>query len=140
MENGIAYKIGVPYPIEARTIEARVGGKRQLLWQRGVSFEEEITDWQENRHIAWKYLFTPESFPKGSLDDHVVIGGQYFDIEDTSYTLTPERNGTRLTVQVGTRVSTNFNWYADLCARYLIGDTAETILNFYKQRAQAIAL
>ncbi|MFZ6819434.1 hypothetical protein [Undibacterium sp. Ji22W] len=137
LKHGFAYKIGVPYPLEAWTLEARVGGKRQLLWQRGVRFEEEITEWQENRRIAWKYLFTPESFPSGSLDDHVVIGGQYFDIEDTSYTLSPEGSGTRLTVQVGTRVSTHFNWYADFCARYLVGDTAETILNFYKQRAQA---
>lgn len=138
LKNGFAYQIGVPYPLEARTLEGRVGGKRQLVWERGVRFEEEITEWQENRRIAWKYLFTPESFPSGSLDDHVVIGGQYFDIEDTSYTLTPEGKGTRLTVQVGTRVSTHFNWYADFCARYLVGDTAEAILNFYKQRAQAI--
>lgn len=137
LKDGIAYKIGVPYPIEARTLDGRVGGKRQLVWQRGVRFEEEITDWQENRRIAWKYIFTPESFPTGSLDDHVVIGGKYFDLEDTSYTLTPEGKGTRLTVKVGTRVTTHFNWYADLCARYLIGDTAEAILNFYKQRAQA---
>ncbi len=138
LEQGIAYKIGVPYPIEARTLEPRVGGKRQLLWQRGVRFEEEITEWQENRRIAWKYLFTPDSFPSGSLDDHVVIGGQYFDIESTSYTLTPEGKGTRLTVQVGTRVSTHFNWYAEFCARYLVSDTAEAILHFYQQRAQAI--
>lgn len=137
LEGGIAYKIGVPYPIEARTLEAKVGGKRQLLWQRGVRFEEEITDWQENRRIAWKYLFSPDSFPSGALDDHVVIGGKYFDIEDTSYTLSPEGSGTRLTVKVGTRVTTNFNWYADFCARYLVSDTADAILNFYKQRAQA---
>ncbi|MBR7799321.1 SRPBCC family protein [Undibacterium fentianense] len=136
LEGGIAYKIGVPYPIEARTLEPKVGGKRQLVWQRGVRFEEEITEWQENRHIAWKYLFSPESFPSGALDDHVVIGGKYFDIEDTSYTLSPEGSGTRLTVKVGTRVTTHFNWYADFCARYLVSDTADTILNFYKQRAQ----
>ena len=137
LQTGFAYKIGVPYPIEARTLQGQVGGKRQLLWQRGVRFEEEITEWQENRRIAWKYLFKPESFPSGSLDDHVVIGGQYFDIEDTSYTLTPEGKGTRLTVQVGTRVSTHFNWYAAFCARYLVGDTAETILGFYQRRAQS---
>ncbi|MBY0572617.1 MAG: SRPBCC family protein [Undibacterium sp.] len=136
LQQGFAYKIGVPYPIEARTLQAHIGGKRQLLWQRGVHFEEEITDWQEQRRIAWKYLFTPTSFPDGSLDDHVVIGGQYFNLEDTAYTLQPEGSGTRLSVQVGTRVSTHFNWYAGFWAKYLVADTAETILDFYKQRAQ----
>ena len=137
LKEGIAYQIGVPYPVEARTLEGRVGGKRHLIWQRGVSFEEEITAWEENRHIAWKYLFGPHSFPEGSLDDHIVIGGRYFNLEDTSYTLTPEAGGTRLDLAVTFRVSTNFNWYSGVWAKFLISDTAEAILNFYKNRAEA---
>lgn len=136
LAGGLAYKIGVPYPIEARTVQTGVGGKRQLLWQRGVNFEEEITAWQENRHIAWKYLFSEDSFPPGSMDDHVVIGGQYFDLVDTSYTLSPLSAGTRLEITVKFRVSTAFNWYARPVARFLIADTAEAILNFYKVRAE----
>lgn len=137
LAGGFAYRIGVPYPIEARTLDPRVGGRRHLVWQRGVSFEEEITRWDENRHIAWKYIFGPNSFPEGSLDDHIVIGGRYFNLEDTSYTLTPEAGGTRLDISVKVRVTTNFNWYAGAWAKFLISDTAETILNFYKNRAEA---
>lgn len=137
LSGGFAYRIGVPYPIEARTLEPRVGGKRALVWQRGVRFEEEITAWEENRHLAWKYLFTPDSFPEGSLDDHIVIGGKYFGLEDTSYTLTPVAGGTRLDISVKVRVGTHFNWYAGWWAEFLVGDTAETILDFYKRRAEA---
>jgi len=144
LETGIAYRIGVPYPVEARTLEPRMGGKRQLTWQRGVSFEEEITAWEPNRHIAWRYRFQPNSFPEGSLDDHIVIGGRYFDLEDTSYTLTPEAagpdanpgTGTRLEIRVNTRVTTHFNWYAAWWAEFLVADTAEAILGFYKQRSE----
>lgn len=137
LKDGVAYRIGVPYPIEGRTLEPRVGGMRHLVWQRGVAFDEEITVWEPQRQVAWKYVFGPGSFPQGSLDDHIVIGGRYFNLEDTSYTLTPQTGGTRLTVNVSFRVSTHFNWYAGAWARFLVSDTAETILGFYKHRAEA---
>lgn len=136
LSQGWAYRIGVPYPIEARTLEPRVGGLRELAWQRGVKFQEEITQFDPGRLIAWRYRFGPDSFPPGSLDEHIVIGGRYFGLEDTSYTLTPEAGGTRLDITVNYRVSTQFNWYARPWARFLIGDTAETILAFYKRRSE----
>ena len=137
LKEGWAYKIGVPYPVEARTLQQRVGGIRRLIWQRGVSFEEEITAWSPNRYIAWRYKFSPHSFPPGSLDDHVVLGGKYFDLEGTSYTLTPDGKGTRLDISVSYRFATNFNWYAGPWAKFLISDTAATILKFYKRRAES---
>lgn len=137
LAGGLAYRIGVPYPIEARTLEPRVGGMRKLIWQRGISFDEQITDWQEQRYIAWTYHFRPDSFPPGSMDDHVRIGGEYFDLKDTSYRLTPNEGGTRLEVRVTFRATTAFNWYAIPVARFMIGDTAETILGFYQHRAEA---
>ncbi len=137
LQNGLAYRIGVPYPIEARTIEGRIGGTRHLKWQRGVAFDEVITAWEENRFVRWTYRFTEDSFPQGSLDDHVKLGGTYFDLQDTSYRLRPVANGTYLDVDVTFRVTTHFNWYATPWANFLIGDTAESILAFYKKRAES---
>jgi len=136
LDGGLVYLIGAPHPIEARTIEAKVGGLRKLRWERGVSFDETITAWEPNKHIAWNYHFRPDSFPSGSLDDHIVIGGRYFNMTATSYTLTPVGNGTQLSIEVLTSVTTNFNWYADFCAHILINDTAKTILQFYKHRSE----
>jgi hypothetical protein len=136
LAGGFAYRIGVPYPVEARTLQPGVGGMRRLVWQRGVTFDEEITAWEEGRHIAWRYLFDANSFPPGSMDEHVEIGGRYFDLDDTSYTLTPEAGGTRLDISVKFRVSTRFNWYARPWAEFLISDTAEAILMFYKNRSE----
>jgi hypothetical protein len=136
LEHGLAYRIGVPYPIEGRTVSPGVGGLRHLVWQRGVAFDEDITAWEENRRVGWTYRFSPQSFPQGSLDDHIVIGGKYFNLVDSTYTLTPEGEGTRLDIDVHFRVSTHFNWYAVPWARLLIGDTAETILGFYKRRSE----
>lgn len=136
LSQGVAYRIGVPYPIEARTLTPKKGGFRELKWQRGVTFKEEITAWEENRYIQWKYLFNADSFPSGSLDDHIKIGGKYFDLVDTSYRLTPEKTGTRLDIRVTYRISTTFNWYAEQWADFLLADAASAILNFYKNRSE----
>lgn len=137
LAGGIAYRIGVPYPIEARTLDERVGGKRELRWERGIAFEEIITEWEPERRIAWTYQFGPHSFPPGSLDDHIVVGGRYFDLVSTSYDLKPEPGGTRLQIKVQTRVTTHFNWYAGGWAKFLVEDTAEAILKLYKARSEA---
>jgi len=136
-DGGLAYTIGLPYPIEARTMDLKVGGIRKSRWERGVAFDEEITTLEPNRHIAWIYHFTDQSFPPGSLDDHVKVGGTYFDLRNTSYTLRPTGSGTSLEMSVTYRVSTNFNWYAEPWAAFFIGDTSMALLNFYKRRSEA---
>lgn len=136
MSGGLAYMIGVPYPIEAVTQPAGAGRVRKLRWAKNVRFDEPITAWDENRYIKWDYNFKPDSFPAGALDDHVLIGGRYFDLIDTSYRLTPEAGGTRLDIVVNYRVSTNFNWYSAFWGRVLVDDSANAILRFYKRRSE----
>jgi hypothetical protein len=70
------------------------------------------------------------------LDDHVRIGGHYFDLVDTSYELVPRGAGTELSIRMRYRVSTQFNWYAEPIARWLVGNFEETILAFYKRRGE----
>lgn len=60
----------------------------------------------------------------------------YFDLLDTTYTLTPIGDKTQLDIQMRYRVSTQFNWYADPIAQWLIGNFAEVILRFYRQRSE----
>jgi hypothetical protein len=136
MEQGLAYKIGVPYPESALTVATETGRVRKLRWDKGVRFDEPITDWVENRFIRWQYSFPAGAIPPNALDEHVVIGGKYFDLEDTSYSLLPENGGTRLGINVTYRVSTQFNWYANFWGRLLVDDAAHTILAFYKRRAE----
>jgi hypothetical protein len=136
MKGGLAYLIGVPYPIEAITHAEQDGRVRRLRWAKNVHFDEPITAWEENRYIQWTYAFKPESFPPGSLDEHVLIGGKYFDLIDTSYRLVPDAGGTRLEIVVNYRVSTHFNWYSARWGRLLVDDSAQAILRFYKNRSE----
>lgn len=132
-----AYRIGVPMPVAGVTVDTPEGRVRQVQWQKNVRFDEIITEWQPGRLLKWRYRFTPDSFPAGALDDHVMIGGQYFDLRDTTYALTPRNGGTELRVDVSWRVSTRFNWYADRVLQFLLGDGAEHILQFYKARSES---
>ncbi|MEY4561033.1 MAG: hypothetical protein RLZZ618_310 [Pseudomonadota bacterium] len=137
-EVGVAwmYRIGVPLPLAGVTRVTPSGRVRQVTMGKSIHFEQVATAWQENRHVLWTYRFADDSFPPGALDDHVMIGGHFFDLVDTSYTLTPTSPGvTRLNIKMRYRVSTQFNWYADGVARLLIGNFEEVILDFYRQRA-----
>jgi hypothetical protein len=139
MAQGIAWRIGVPFPQEAVTVDGDGGRVRKLRWDHGVHFDEPILDWVENRYIRWRYVFAPDSIPPGALDEHVAIGGSHFDLLDTSYRLTPEPGGTRLTIHVDYRVNTHFNAYAGAWADLLVADASRTILAFYQRRAEAVA-
>jgi hypothetical protein len=130
------YRIGVPVPIEGVTEQTPSGLVRKITMGKHVHFEQVVAEWSENRHVRWTYHFDDDSFPPGALDDHVRIGGHYFDLIDTDYTLTPQDAGsTRLSIRIRYRVNTDFNWYADIVARLLIGNFEEVILGFYEHRA-----
>lgn len=130
------YRIGVPLPLAGTTHLTREGHVRKVTMGKSVHFEQVATEWQENRHVRWIYRFDETSFPPGALDDHVKIGGHYFDLLDTEYTLVPRtENATELKITMRYRVSTQFNWYADRVAMALIGNFEEVILDFYRRRS-----
>ncbi len=135
------YKIGVPLPESGVTRTTAEGLVRSVVMGKAIHFEQTSADWRENQHVRWAYRFAKDSFPPDSLDDHVMIGGRYFDIIDTTYTLTPlDTATTELRVQFRYRVSTDFNWYSGAVARLLIGNFEEVILGFYRQRAEVAGL
>ena len=129
------YRIGVPLP-EAGLGEFRDGEHlRHVTMGKGIHFDQIAMEWLPNERVTWRYRFAENSFPPRALDDHVRIGGEYFDLGDTTYALSPEGAGTRLSVRIRYRVSTPFNWYAGPVADFLVGDFAERILAFYARRA-----
>lgn len=130
------YRIGVPLPLSAITDERNGERIRHIEMGKGIAFDQVVVDWEPGRRVRYIYRFTPDSFPPRALDDHVRIGGEYFDLHDTEYLLEPTVDGTRLTARMSYRVSTHFNWYARLVARVLIRNFEETALAFYARRAE----
>jgi hypothetical protein len=138
---GLMYRIGVPLPESALAGESDGGYLvRHIRMGKGIEFDQVATDWEVCRRVRWQYRFTPDSFPPRALDDHVRIGGEYFDVLDTEYALEPGRDGTTtLRVSMSYRVSTRYNWYAQPVAALFVSNFEETALRFYARRAEAQA-
>jgi hypothetical protein len=136
MADAWAMRIGVPVPMSGTTRETPEGRVRESRWGKSVHFDELIQVWQPEQHVRWTYRFAADSFPRHALDDHVVIGGHYFDLIDTSYTLDGEGDATLLTMRVTYRITTQFNFYADWAAQLLLGNLSEVGLRLYKSRSE----
>ena len=103
---------------------------------KDVHFDQVFAETLENRFLRWTYRLYPDSFPPYALDDHVVVGGYYFDVKDTSYTLTSTGGGTELKISMGYRVTTQCNWYAEPLARYLLANFEKVVLDLYRGRSE----
>jgi hypothetical protein len=137
MNQAWMYRIGVPLPRSAVT-ESQSGTLiRHITMGKSIHFDQVAPDWVPNEHVLWTYRFTQDSFPPQALDDHVRIGGTYFDVLDTEYTLRPVPGGSALQVSMRYRISTNFNWYIRPIAAFLVGNFEETALQFYRRRAES---
>lgn len=133
----VAHLIGVPRPLEGYNIATTLGEVRFSKWERGVNFSAEIVEQVEHRSITWRYRFTPNSFPSGSLDDHVTVGGKYFNLYDTTFNLVPlSPTETRLEIISHYSVTTGVNFYGIPVARFIAQDFMNTIVKLYKTRSE----
>jgi hypothetical protein len=139
LDDAWLYRIGVPLPVAAAADTRDGAHVRHMTMGKGIHFDQVATVWRENEHVTWRNHFAPDSFPAGALDDHVRIGGHYFDVAETQYTLSESGGQTRLRIRMSYRVSTQFNWYAGPVADVLVSNFAEVALGFYARRAEVEA-
>jgi hypothetical protein len=137
IEDAWMFRIGVPLTRSGVVRHTPEGLIRRVRMGKGIYFDEVISDLREPQYLRWTYRYYVDSFPPHALDDHVKLGGHYFDITDTSYRLTPSGERTVLRVQMHYRVSTRFNWYADPVARLLLSNLARINLDYYRGRSEA---
>lgn len=136
----LTHLIGVPKPLEGVNILTEDGEVRFSRWERGVNFRAVVIGQRKNEWVSWHYLFDDTSFPRGSMDEHVAIGGRYFDLRDTTFRLVPEAEGrTRLQIVAHYRLATSVNFYAVPVSRLLGEDFLDTVLGLYKRRSEAAA-
>ncbi|MFC4310757.1 SRPBCC domain-containing protein [Steroidobacter flavus] len=137
VEDGLAFRIGVPPPLAA--VSDAVDGQpvRRISMGKHVHFDQIQTARREHEFIQWRQRFYEDSFPPGAFDQHVVMGGAYFDIDTISYSLQTQGTATELTLSMHYRVSTRFNWYADAVARLVLGNLEEVLLGLYRRRSEA---
>lgn len=133
----LTHFIGVPKPLEGINSLTPVGEIRFSKWERGVNFRGAVTQRKENESISWHYVFDGHSFPDGSMDEHVAIGGRYFDLKDTTFNLRSlPSGGTRLEIVAHYQITSSINFYAVPMANFLGNDFIATILGLYKGRSE----
>jgi hypothetical protein len=137
IEDAWVFRIGAPLPLDGRIVTGAAQPIRRVRMAKNVYFDEVIEEQRANEWIRWTYRFHEDSFPPYAFDEHVVIGGRYFDVRDTSYELTPIAEGTLLRMTLRYRISTRFNWYAAPVARWLLGNLADSNLAYYRQRSES---
>lgn len=134
----LAHVIGVPKPVSGVNRVTPAGEIRYSRWERGVRFEAAVSERRQYESIRWHYAFDAHSFPEGSMDEHVEIGGKFFGLQDTTFNLTPlPGNRTELEIIAHYRVSSSINFYAVPVAKLLGHDFVNTILGLYKNRSEA---
>lgn len=137
IETHFVHLMGIPKPLNGELDKEEIGGTRHITWEKGIKFEEKITAWDEKKGFSYNINVDPNSIPPTSLDEHVMIGGKYFDVLNGSYKieeLSQAKNKVTLTCTY--RVTTNLNFYSKLWADFILDDFNEMILEVIKKRSE----
>jgi hypothetical protein len=131
------HRIGFPRPVEATLSYEGVGGIRHATFEHGVLFVETVNDWEPEHRLAFSIRADSANIPPTTLDEHVTIGGRYFDVLNGEYRLEPLPSGDillRLTSQQ--RLSTDFNGYAGLWTDAVMQSLQTSILQVIQHRCE----
>lgn len=132
--------MGFPRPLSAVLDRPGVGGVRQARFEGGVLFLETVTTWEPGRKLAFTIDAQEQLIPPTTLDEHVTIGGPYFDVLTGTYEIEARPGGgVVLHLASELRVSTTFNLYAGWWADRVMASIQDHILEIVKARCERIA-
>ena len=132
----LSHFIGFPRPVAAITTGRGVGSVREASFEGGVVFIETVTHFDENKALSFSIHADPNGIPARSLDEHVTVGGPYFDVLQGTYRIEPTQHGVRLHLASEHRLSTNFNFYSGFWTDFIMRDTQQYILEIVRRRAE----
>ena len=131
-------RIGFPRPVEATLTREGIGGVRHATFERGVEFIETVDAWEPQRRLSFSIVPNTATIPPTTFDEHVTVGGRFFDVLRGTYELQPLPGGrTRLVLYSQQRLSTNLNGYAGLWTDYVMSEIQRRILQVVKHRCEA---
>lgn len=130
--------MGFPHPLAATLSHPGVGGVRRATFERGLMFVETITEWAPGRTLAFTFHANTDSIPRTTLDVHVTVGGEFFDVLEGRYEIVPVAPGRcELRLSSRHRLSTHLNAYSALWSDYVMGEIQRTILAVIRDRCES---
>jgi hypothetical protein len=129
--------LGFPRPLKAELNYKGVGAYREAIFTNGLVFRETVKEYQENKKMVFSIKANTFEIPSTTLDEHILIGGNYFDVLDGTYEL--EKLGTnhyRLHLYSKFKMNTTFNFYAGWWGQIIMKDIQNNILKIEKKRSE----
>ena len=114
-----------------------MGGVRTATFEHGLAFYETVTTWNPQHRLAFSIKADTARIPSTTLDEHVTIGGPYFDVLDGEYAI--ERLSYRdvaLPLVSHQRLSTDFNGYAGMWSDAVMQSLQTSILRVIQHRCE----
>jgi uncharacterized protein YndB with AHSA1/START domain len=131
------HRVGFPRPTEAVLAGTGVGSVRYARFEGNLTFVEKVTEWEENRRLSFSIKADTANIPPTTLDEHVIVGGPYFDVLHGTYWIEPlGPDRVRLHLASDQRLSTSFNVYAAWWTEWVMADLQDYILRIIKARAE----
>ncbi|WP_051416958.1 hypothetical protein [Sediminibacterium salmoneum] len=131
--------LGFPRPVKAELNYEGVGAYRKAEFTNGLVFHETVTEYEHQKKMVFTIKANPHEIPSTTLDQHVVVGGQFFDVLNGTYELEKLKDGFyRLHLYSFFKMNTTFNFYASWWARWIMQDIQNNILQVEKQRAEEV--
>jgi hypothetical protein len=131
--------IGFPRPIEATLSHDGIGGVRQATFTGGLVFTETVNTWSPQSELQFSIRANTEAIPKSTLDEHVTIGGRFFDVLDGEYRIEKGTDGVILRLVSHERLPTHLNRYAGFWTDAVMRTIQQQILQVIRDRCEASA-
>lgn len=137
IETHFIHQIGIPKPLNGELNYEGVGGIRHITWEKGLSFNEKITHWDEGNGFSYDIIVNPDDIPPKTLDEHVMIGGKYFDAVRGGYKIRElAKNKQEITLTSTYRITSTVNLYGQLWTDFIFDDFHHMILEVIKKRCE----
>ena len=129
--------LGFPRPVKAELDFEGVGAFREAKFTGGLIFNETVTEYKDNEKMVFTIKANTYDIPSTTLDEHILIGGDYFDVLNGTYELEKLENGKhRLHLYSHFKMNTTFNFYAGWWGKWIMKDIQNNILRIEKERVE----
>ncbi|MBL0098508.1 MAG: hypothetical protein IPP46_20035 [Bacteroidetes bacterium] len=134
----LTHMLHFPRPVKAELNFEGVGAYREAIFTNGLVFHETVTEYIATTKMSFTIKALPHEIPLTTMDEHLVVGGKYFDVLNGTYELEQLNNTTyRLHLKSNFKLSTTFNFYASWWANNIMKDIQNNILQIEKLRAES---
>ena len=129
--------LGFPRPVKAELDYTGIGASREAIFTNGLVFHEKVTEYTDKKKMVFTIKAYPHEIPSTTMDEHVVIGGKFFDVLNGTYELEKLNDKTyRLHLYSHFKMKTTFNFYASWWGKWIMKDIQNNILQVEKERAE----